>query len=93
MRSAGPNRTPELPIDFRYECLRMANSQATEETSETTIFRAKKYARWVTQGSDELRPWRLEVLRLAIAAAGEDADTVVERAKEYMRFLEKGDAA
>ncbi len=93
MRSAGPNRNPELPIDFRYECLRMANSLATDETPETTILRAKKYARFVVQGVDDMRTWRLEVLRLAIAAVGEDADTVVSRAKDYMKFLEKGDGA
>lgn len=85
-----PRREAELPIDFRYQCLLLANMNAADDVPETIVERAAKYFTFVTNGPEEQRQWRLEVLKMAIKNINEDAVTVIRRAKVYGKFLATG---
>ncbi len=81
-----PRKESELPVDFRFQCLLLANVGLQEEVSETVVERAAAYVQFVLNGDEETRPWRLEALRLA-NSVGEDAPAVVNRARVYYRFI------
>lgn len=92
--SAGttPTKTAELPIDFRYQCLLLANMNANSDVPESVVERAARYVTFVTNGEEEQRTWRLECLKMAIKNLDEDPATVVRRARIYGRFLATGEA-